>query len=64
VVMGESVVSFGEVESKYHHRECADQVLLEGELGELGCLHGPLSCQQVVLVLVELLLDLTSKHFY
>lgn len=64
VVMGESVVSLSEVESEYHHGQRADQVLLEGELGELGCLHGPLSSEQVVLVLVELLLDLTSKHFY
>lgn len=38
VVMGESVVSLREVEPKYHHGQRAYQVLLEGELGQLGCL--------------------------
>lgn len=64
VVMGESVVSLRKVEPEYHHSECSDQVLLEWKLGQLGCLHGSLSSEQVVLVLVELLLDLASKHFY
>ena len=63
VVMGECVESLSEVESDNHHGQCANQLLLEGELGQLGSLEGTLPCEQVVLVFVELLLHFASKHF-
>ena len=64
VVMRECVEALREVEAKHNEGDRAHHLLLEGKLVQLRGLLQALLRKQVVLVLVELLLDLATKHIY
>ena len=63
VEMGEGAEALCEVEPEDHQAKCAHKLLLERKLLKLGGLLEALLREQVVLILVELLLYVSSKHF-
>ena len=62
MVMGECAVTLGDVEAEHGKSNSTRNLLHEGSLLLMGDLSSTLSCEQVVLVLVELLLDLSTEH--
>ena len=62
VEMREGTVPLSDVEAKDAEADSADKLLLEWTLLLVRELIGTLSCQQVVLVIVELFFDFATEH--
>ena len=63
MVMGERVETLCEVEAEHNESDRTHHLLLERNLLELSGLFPTFLREEVVLVLVELLLNLSTKHF-